>query len=371
MVLPDPIASCTPPHLVAYEGEAVAASAQGGEGGYAPWVDPAPWPLAPADLEGARLRLQARVHRTPLFRSRLLDEMVGRPVWLKAESLQRSGSFKARGAFNAVVAGLEAGDNRGVLAVSSGNHGQAVALAARELGLPATVVMPENSSPVKVTAVRAYGARVINEGVTGRNREQVAADVAARDGLRLIHPHDDPLVMAGQSTVAMELADQLPEVGERPRAILAPLGGGGLIAGICLGAASRLPGVEVLGVEPETADDGARSFYSGELVTLDEVPQTAADGVRTLHLGRRCWEVIRAQARGVLTVSEAELAEAAYFLFTRLKLVVEPTGALAVAALLRERPEIPAGVEAVCILSGGNCLPQQLAELTTLRGHPA
>jgi threonine dehydratase len=349
----------------------VGASVPGGEGGYAPWVDSSPWPLAPADLEDARRRVEARVHRTPLFHSRLLDEMVGRPVWLKAESLQRSGSFKARGAFNAVVAGLEAGDRRGVLAVSSGNHGQAVALAARELGLVAAVVMPENSSPAKVTAVRAYGARVISEGVTGRNREQVAADLAAGDGLRLIHPHDDPLVMAGQSTVALELADQLAEVGARPVAILAPLGGGGLLAGICLGAASRLPGVQALGVEPENADDGARSFYSGQLVTLDEVPQTAADGVRTLHLGRRCWEVIRAQAGGVLTVSEAELAEAAYLLFTRVKLVVEPTGALALAALLRERQEIPAGAEVVCILSGGNCLPEQLAELTALRSRPA
>ncbi len=327
-------------------------------------MDLAPWPLAPDDLEAARRRLEQRVHRTPLFRSRLLDERVRRPVWLKAESLQRSGSFKARGAFNAVMAGLEAGDRRGVLAVSSGNHGQAVAMAAGELGLSATVVMPDNSSPVKVTAVRAYGARVVSDGVTGQNREQVAADIAARDGLRLIHPHNDPLVMAGQSTVAVELAEQLAEVGARPQAILAPLGGGGLLAGLCLGAASRLPGVPVFGVEPETADDGARSFYSGELVTLDEVPQTAADGARTLHLGQRCWEVIRAHAGGVLTVSEEELAEAAYWLFTRLKLVVEPTGALAVAALLRGHAEIPPGVGTVCILSGGNCLPQQLAEFT-------
>ena len=333
-------------------------------------MDLPPWPLAPDDLEAASRRLEARVHRTPLFRSRLLDERVGRPVWLKAESLQRSGSFKARGAFNAVLAGLEAGDRRGVLAVSSGNHGQAVAMAAGELGLSATVVMPENSSPVKVTAVRAYGARVVSDGVTGQNRDQVAADIAARDGLRLIHPHNDPLVMAGQSTVAMELAEQLAEIGAEPQAILAPLGGGGLLAGLCLGAAMRLPGVAVLGVEPETADDGARSFHSGELVTLAEVPQTAADGARTLHLGQRCWQVIRAQAGGVLTVSEAELAEAAYWLFTRLKLVVEPTGALAVAALLRGRPEIPAGAGTVCILSGGNCLPQQLAEFTAGRSRP-
>ncbi len=370
MVLPGPTASSILRHLVAYEDEAVAATAPGGAAGYAPLVDCAPWPLLPADLEDARRRLEGRVHRTPLFHSRLLDERLGRTVWLKAENLQRTGSFKARGAFNAVLAGLEAGDRRGVLAVSSGNHGQAVALAAGELGLPATIVMPENSSQVKVTAVRAYNARVVTAGVTGQNREQVAADLAAREGLRLIHPHDDPLVMAGQSTVAMELADQLAELGSRPWAVLAPLGGGGLLSGLCLGGAGWLPGVHVLGVEPETADDGARSFYSGDLVTLAEVPQTAADGVRTLHLGRRCWEVIRARAQGVLTVGEAELAEAAYWLFTRLKLVVEPTGALAVAALLHERPEIPAGMEAVCILSGGNCLPEQLAEFTATRSHP-
>ena len=333
-------------------------------------MDLAPWPLAPYDLEAASHRLEAWVHRTPMFRSRLLEERVGRPVWLKAENLQRSGSFKARGAFNAVLAGLEAGDRRGVLAVSSGNHGQAVAMAAGELGLSATVVMPENSSPVKISAVRAYGARVVSDGVTGQNREQVAADIAARDGLRLIHPHNDPLVMAGQSTVALELAEQLAEVGAEPRAILAPLGGGGLLAGLCLGAAIRLPEVAVLGVEPEIADDGARSFHSGELVTLSGVPQTAADGVRTLHLGQRCWEVIRAQAGGVLTVSEEELAEAAFWLFTRLKLVVEPTGALALAALLRRRPEIPAGAGTVCILSGGNCLPQQLADFTARPSQP-
>ena len=323
-----------------------------------------PWPLEPRHLDDAARRLETRVHRTPLFRSRLLDQRVGRPVWLKAESLQRSGSFKARGAFNALLTGLEAGDHRGVLAVSSGNHGQAVAMAAAELGLADTVVMPEGSSPVKVEAVLAYGAQVVMKGVTGLNREQVAAELAAQKGLRLVHPHDDPLVIAGQASLAMELAGQLAEVGSQPMALLAPLGGGGLLSGLCLGGAQWLPGVRVVGVEPEGADDGARSLHSGRLVTLTAVPDTAADGVRTLHLGEHCWEVIRERASEVLTVSEAELAEAAYWLFTRLKLVVEPTGALAVAALLRDRPELSVGAEVVCVLSGGNCLPRQLADLT-------
>lgn len=331
-------------------------------------MPPATWPLGPDDLLRARQRLEGRVHHTPLLHSRLLDLRLGRTVFLKAESFQRGGSFKARGAFNALLAALEEGDTRPVIAVSSGNHGQAVALAASELGIPATVVMPEDSSPVKVAAVRAYGARVVTEGVTGINREQVAADMASRLGLRLVHPHNDPLVIAGQASLAAELSSQLEPLGVRPAAVLAPLGGGGLLAGLCLGAAEHLPGVQVVGVEPESADDGAQSLARGELVTLARPPVTAADGVRTLHLGSLCWEVIRERAASVLTVTEAELAEACWWLFTRLKLVVEPTGALAVASLLRDPGRIAAGGDLVCVLSGGNCLPSQISQLVA--EHP-
>lgn len=324
-----------------------------------------PWPLSEADLQAARNRLSGRIHRTPLLHSRLLDERAGRRLWLKAESLQRSGSFKIRGAFNNLLAALETGDRRPVLALSSGNHGQAVALAARELGLAATVVMPEGSSPAKISAVKGYGAAVVTEGVSQLNREEVAAAIAAEGDMRLVHPHNDPLVIAGQASLAFELSDQLAEAGLRPAAVLAPLGGGGLLSGLLLGGAVSMPGVAVLGVEPRSGNDGELSLATGELVTLPAPPETAADGVRTLHLGSLCWEVIRNRASGVVSVTEQELAEAAVWLFTRVRIVVEPTGALAVAALIgaaAQREELPQGGDVVCVLSGGNCLPSQLAD---------
>lgn len=323
-----------------------------------------PWPLSDSDLLAARNRLSGRIHRTPLLHSRLLDERAGRRLWLKAESLQRSGSFKIRGAFNNLLAALEVGDRRPVIALSSGNHGQAVALAARELGLAATVVMPEGSSPAKVSAVRGYGAAVVTEGVNQLNREEVAATIAAEGDMRLVHPHNDPLVIAGQASLAFELSDQLSDAGLHPAALLAPLGGGGLLSGLLLGGAVAMPQVAVLGVEPRSGNDGERSLASGQLVSLSAPPETAADGVRTLHLGALCWEVIRERAAGVLSVTEPELADASWWLFTRTRIVVEPTGALAVAAVLgeaRARSELPAEGDLVCLLSGGNCLPAQLA----------
>lgn len=318
------------------------------------------WPLSSSDLDAARHRVGGRAHRTPLLHSRLLDKRVGRRVLLKAENLQRSGSFKFRGAVNALLAALEGGDRGPVGAVSSGNHGQALALAASELGLAATVVMPEDSSAVKVAAVGAYGARVITEGVTASNREELALELCSREGLRLVHPHNDPLVMAGQSTLAAELQEQLSELGAEPGGVLAPLGGGGLLAGLCLGAAPHLPGVAILGVEPESGDDGARSLREGRLVTLGAPPETAADGVRTLHLGSLCWEVIRERAGGVLTVSEKGLAEACWWLLTRTKLMIEPTAGLPLAALLEHPDAVPPDGDLVLLVSGGNCLPEQL-----------
>jgi threonine dehydratase len=339
---------------------------------------PGPSDIAEIDLERAGQRLSGRVHTTPLLHSSSLDRRAGARLWLKAESFQRSGSFKARGAFNALLAGIEAGDRRGVLAVSSGNHGQAVALAAAELGLPATVVMPEGSSPVKVAAVAAYGATVVTEGVTGLNREEVARSLAAELDLRLVHPHDDPWVIAGQSTVATELVAQAARAGFSLGPVLVPVGGGGLLSGVCLALERSQPGAVVIGVEPALGDDAKRSLEMGRLVTLDRTPATVADGARTLHLGGLCWEVIRQRVDRIVTVTEAEIAEACWWLWSRCKLVVEPTGALTVAAALRARRD-PSGLglpsepgdplDLVCILSGGNCTPDQIADLlTTTKG---
>ncbi|MGA8208483.1 MAG: threonine/serine dehydratase [Candidatus Dormiibacterota bacterium] len=335
-------------------------------------MDPAPSLTRALEIDDALRRLEGLVHRTPLLRSRLIDERAGCRVWFKAESFQRSGSFKARGAFNAALAGLEAGDRRGLVALSSGNHGQAVALAARDLGLQAVVVMAEGSSPVKVAAVRGYGAEVVMDGVTVMNREQVAANLAAKRDLRLLHPHDDLLVMAGQATVAEEVADQAREQDFTPQLVVVPVGGGGLLAGIATSVRRRLPGCRVVGVEPVAGDDGVQSMRAGRRISLAAPPVTAADGARTIHLGQMCWEIIRHQADAIVTATEAELAEALWWLWSRCKVVVEPTGALALAAVLSgssgvelwgERSGSAAPADVVCVISGGNCEPQQVAGL--------
>jgi threonine dehydratase len=328
--------------------------------------------FASIDLAGARRRIQGRVHGTPLLHSTSLDQRARLEVWLKAESFQRGGSFKARGAFNALLAGLEQGDRSGVLAVSSGNHGQAVALAARELGLPATIVMPQGASSVKLAAVKGYGAEVVTEGVTGENREAVASELAATRGLRLVHPHNDELVIAGQATVGSEMVEQCLGNGNRPDLVLVPVGGGGLLAGVALALEERLPGVPVVGVEPAAGNDGQQSLAQGRLVSLPRTPATAADGARTLHLGQICWDVIQGRVEHIVTVSEAEIAAACWWLWTRCKLVVEPTGAMTTAAALRvaQNPEefglggpVQSSTRVVCIVSGGNCTPDQIASL--------
>lgn len=324
------------------------------------------------DLGAAIDRLGRRVHTTPLLHSHLLDQRVGARVWLKAENFQRAGSFKSRGAFNAVLVGLEKGDSRGVAALSSGNHGQAVALATSELGLSSVVVMSETSSKVKISAVRGYGAEVISRGVHLGNREQIARALAAERDLRLIHPHDDPDVISGQATVGFELASQLRAQGVESPLVLVPVGGGGLISGVVLAMRRWLPGAQVVGVEPEASNDGQLSLASGTRVELEVAPVTVADGAATARLGRLCWEIISKEVDEILTVSDPQIGAACWWLWSRCKLVVEPTGALSVAAALwslggrvdraganqSTRP-----TEIVCILSGGNCEPNQIAEL--------
>lgn len=308
-----------------------------------------------ADIYAAHRRIAPYVHRTSLLTSRLLNELLGKRLLLKAEHLQKTGSFKARGALSKALT-LES--PRGLLAVSSGNHAQGVAYAAKVLGVKALVVMPEEASPFKKEAARAYGAQVVDQGVTVENREEVARALLLETGYAFIHPFDDPLVMAGQGTAGLELMAQAGELGLFPEAVLVPVGGGGLIAGVATAVKALFPTTLVLGVEPEGADDARRSLEKGAIVRLPQAPRTRADGVRTLALGRHTFPILQKKVDGILTVSEEAILEAERLLFTRTKQVVEPTGALPLAAVLEHGERLPEVL--ALLLSGGNrefCAP--------------
>ncbi|WP_022798938.1 threonine/serine dehydratase [Thermus islandicus] len=302
-----------------------------------------------AQIHAAFRRIAPYTHRTPLLTSRLLDEFFGKRLLLKAEHLQKTGSFKARGALSKALT-LE--NPKGLLAVSSGNHAQGVAYAARVLGVRALVVMPEEASPLKKAAARAYGAEVVDRGVTPKNREEVARALVEETGYAFLHPFDDPLVMAGQGTVGLELLAQAGRRGVFPEAVLVPVGGGGLLAGVAAAVKALSPETLVLGVEPEAADDARRSLEAGRIVRLTEVPRTRADGVRTLSLGERPFAVIREKVDGILAVSEEAILEAERLLLTRTKQGVEPTGALPLAAVLEHGAGLPGTL--ALVLSGGN-----------------
>ncbi len=302
-----------------------------------------------AEIHAAYRRIRPYIHRTPLLTSRLLDELLGKRLLLKAEHLQKTGSFKARGALSKALT-LE--NPKGLLAVSSGNHAQGVAFAARILGVKALIVMPEEASPFKKEAARAYGAQVVDQGVTVENREEVARALLEETGYAFIHPFDDPLVMAGQGTAGLELMAQAGAMGLFPEAVLVPVGGGGLIAGVATAVKAFSPSTLVLGVEPEGADDARRSLEKGEIVRLSQAPQTRADGVRTLALGQRTFPILKRKVDAILTVSEEAILEAEGLLFTRTKQVVEPTGALPLAAVLEHGERLPQVL--ALLLSGGN-----------------
>nr|WP_279232285.1 threonine/serine dehydratase [Thermus albus] len=308
-----------------------------------------------ADIYAAYRRIAPYVHRTPLLTSRLLDELLGKRLLLKAEHLQKTGSFKARGALSKALT-LE--NPKGLLAVSSGNHAQGVAYAARVLGVKALIVMPEEANPFKKEATRAYGAQVVDQGVTGENREEVAKALLLETGYAFIHPFDDPLVMAGQGTAGLELMVQAGKRGFFPEAVLVPVGGGGLVAGVATAVKALSPTTLVLGVEPQGADDARRSLEEGRIVRLSRPPRTRADGVRTLAVGQHTFPVLRKKVDAILTVSEEAILEAEGLLFTRTKQVVEPTGALPLAAVLEHGERLPEVL--ALLLSGGNrrfCTP--------------
>ena len=302
-----------------------------------------------AGIEHAAARVGSLIRRTPLLPCDL-----GPGVLLKPESLQVTGSFKARGAANAIFALRERDPSvTAVAAVSSGNHAQAVAWAAAKAGLHATIVIPQDANPAKVARTRAYGAEVISEGVTWENREEVARRVAGERGIPMIHPFDDWDVIHGQGTAAREVLIDAPGT----RCIVTPVGGGGLISGTALMARHAGAAARVIGVEPETASDAARSLQTGSLQTLSSAPQTIADGVRVMSIGQRPFEVIveRGLVDDIVTVSEREIEEATVYAWQRLHLAIEPTAALPIAAYLAGRlPEGTAAAPTVLVLSGGN-----------------
>jgi threo-3-hydroxy-L-aspartate ammonia-lyase len=304
--------------------------------------------IARQDVEAAAERLDGVAHRTPVFTSRTLDQRAGAQVFLKAENLQRGGAFKFRGAYN-TIAQLPSGT--GVAAFSSGNHAQAVALAASLLGAPAVILMPEDAPPTKLAATRAYGAEVVSYDRYTQDREALGRELAEERGLALVPPFDHPHVMAGQGTAALELLEDVPDLD----VLVTPVGGGGLLSGTAVAADGR----KVWGVEPEAGDDVRRSLEEGRRVAID-VPRTIADGLQTTAVGEAPFAVIRERVAGIVTVSDGELVEAMRFLFERMKLVVEPSGAAAVAALLAGRI---AGTRIGVVLSGGNIGAERFAEL--------
>jgi threonine dehydratase len=300
------------------------------------------------DVQRAAARLDGIAHRTPRISSRTLDARTGATVGLKPENLQRVGAFKFRGAYNAVASLPAAERDRGVLAASSGNHAQALALAAALHGAPATILMPEDAPPSKAAATEGYGARIVRFDRYADDREALMAAWRDRDGLTIVHPYDDDHVMAGQGTAALELLED----GGPLDLLLVPVGGGGLISGCATAATTLCPGCEVVGVEPEAGDDVKRSLAAGERVRVP-VGRTIADGQQLDQPGERTFAVIRDRVSAVATVSDAEIVDAMRFAFERLKLVLEPSGASALAALLSGHVEA-AGRRTGVILSGGN-----------------
>jgi len=311
------------------------------------------------DIAAAARRLDGVAHRTPVATARSLDEAAGASVFLKCENLQRVGAFKFRGAYNRIAL-LDATERkRGVVAFSSGNHAQGVALAAALLGVPAAIVMPADAPRGKLEATRSYGAEIILYDRMREDRVELANKIATERGATLIPPYDDPAIIAGQGTAGDELCSDVEELD----ALVSPLGGGGLLAGCALAATKRRPGIAIWGVEPEAGDDWVQSLERGERITIP-VPRTIADGAQTTSPGALTFPIVRALGRGVVTVSDDELRAAMRFAFERLKLVIEPTGALGLAAVLCGKVDVR-GQRAGVIISGGNVDAATFADALT------
>ncbi|MBA3356510.1 MAG: threonine/serine dehydratase [Pyrinomonadaceae bacterium] len=308
-------------------------------------------------IKEASERLRPRIHRTPVITSRSFDEVSRRQVFFKCENFQRAGAFKIRGATNKILSLTEEEKRRGVVAFSSGNHAQAVALAAGEAGVRAVVAMPDDAPKSKVAATRAYGAEIVFYDRHSEDREAVAHAIAERENLVMVPPYDDYLVMAGQGTSALELLEDVPDLD----CILAPCSGGGLFAGVSTAAKGIKPEIRCFAVEPETGDDTRQSFIKGERVSIAP-PPTIADGLRVQSPGALTFPIVQQNAENVLTVSDAEIVATIKFMLFRMKTLVEPSGAAAAAAVLHGK--LPSEDKRVgVIVSGGNIDPDTLVRL--------
>jgi threonine dehydratase len=312
------------------------------------------------DVRAAAARIEGLAHRTPVLTSRALDEAAGATVFLKAENLQRAGAFKFRGACNAVASLSDEERARGVATVSSGNHAQALALAARLHGAQATILMPEDAPAGKLAATASHGAEILRFNRYEEDREALLAALVAERGLVPVHPYDDERIMAGQGTAALELIEDTGPLD----LLLVCVGGGGLIAGCSTAAKALLPDVRVIGVEPEVGDDVKRSLEAGERVRIPVEP-TIADGQQLPTPGERTFPVIKERVDAVVLASDAEIVAAMQFLFERLKTVAEPSGACALAALLAGHVPDARGLRIGVTISGGNVTAERFATLVT------
>jgi threonine dehydratase len=309
------------------------------------------------DVAAAAGRLQGHAHRTPVLRSRTADELMGAQVFFKCENFQRMGAFKFRGAFNALSRFSPAQRKAGVLAFSSGNHAQAVALSARILQMPAAIVMPLDAPAAKLAATRGYGAEVITYDRFKEDREAISRRIAAERGMTLIPPYDHADVLSGQGTAAKELFEETGELDY----FFVCLGGGGLLSGCALAARALSPQCRIYGVEPEAGNDGQQSFRSGKIVHID-TPRTIADGAQTQHLGELTFGIIRRDVTDILTATDEQLVEAMRFYAERMKMVVEPTGCLSFAGARHSGLDFK-GARIGVLISGGNVDMARFAQL--------
>lgn len=300
------------------------------------------------DILDAYRRIAPVIHHTPLFTSEALNEVSGNELYFKCENLQRVGAFKIRGAYNKIGSLSRDELKRGVVAFSSGNHAQGVALASKLLNTSAKIVMPDNTPKSKLEATRRYGAEIILYDYKKENREVIANKIVGDDGRILVPPFNDELVMAGQGTVGLEIFDNV----KRLDYVFIPVGGGGLLSGNSISLKYLMSRVKIIGVETETANDAYQSFRRGEIVTI-EPPKTIADGIRTVSLGTKTFEVIKAKTDDIVLVSDTEVIDAMQWIYSRLKIVVEPTAAVPFAAVLKNQLKLK-NKRIGIILSGGN-----------------